>query len=124
MTLKGGGRDHHDSGNFARIIDCIHERERGAPRMTDQNWALDADLCERVMKQLRLNFDGGLAVLWSLAPAVTGTIESDDFMTRRQRRELCHPILRGTGVTVNKNDGAAGALNYVVQTRAIYGYEF
>src|SRR5437763_16670176 len=123
MTLTGGGRDHHDSGNFVWIIDCIHERERGAPGVTHHDCALNAELCELVMQQLRLNFDGGLAVLWSLAPTVPRTIESNNLMTRRERQELCHPILHGTRIAVNENDGATVALNNVVQTRAIDCHE-
>ena len=123
MTFISGGRDNHQSSYFVRIIYCIHERQRGPPRMTNEDRALDPELRERAMKQLRLEFDGGVAVFRPLATTVARPIESDNFVTRRQRHELSHPILRGTRIAVNENDWATYALNNVVQTRAINCHE-
>jgi len=50
MTFIGCGRNHHNARYFVWIVDCIHERERGAPGMTDEDWSLDAELRERVMQ--------------------------------------------------------------------------
>ena len=112
-------RDHHQSSNFVRIIDCVHECQRRAPRMTNKNRSVDAQLCERAVKQLCLNFDRRIAALWSLATAVTGTIESDDSMTRGQRRKYRHPILHGTRVAVNENDGTTRAFDNEVKISVV-----
>ena len=76
------------------------------------------------MEQTGLDFNRGVAVFWSLAATVTGTIESDDSMTRRQRCKDRQPILRRSGVAVNQHDRAANALGDVVQSRPIYRCEF
>ena len=52
--------------------------------MTDDNRALDMELLERVVKQTRLNFDGGVSVLRPLAETMAGTIKSDGLIMRRK----------------------------------------
>ncbi len=77
---------------FVRIIDRIDERQCSSPGVTDDNRALDTELLERVVKQTRLNFDGGISVLRPLAETMARTIKSDGLMMRRKRTKQTRPI--------------------------------
>jgi len=50
-------------------------------------------LLKRIVKQTRLNFDGGVPMPRPLAAAMAWTIKSDDLVMRRQWTKQTRPIL-------------------------------
>src|SRR5713101_3922261 len=92
--------------------------------MTNQNRIFDAQLCQRCVQQTRLDFDVDVAVIRPVAVTVTGAIESNGAVMRRERAVEFRPVLTGTGIAVNQDDRTAGAFDYEVQARVFDSDEF
>ena len=85
----------------------VSEGQRGAPRMTNQNRPFDVELIERCTEELRLDFDGDVAVIRPVAVAVARTIERNRLITCRERAVQPGSILTGAGIAVNQNHRTA-----------------
>src|SRR6266496_4506911 len=92
--------------------------------MTDENRTFDTELIERVTQHACLHVYSDVLMMRPLAVTMAGTIESDGLITSRERAVKSDPVFAGTGVTVNQDDGTAGAFDYEVQARTVDGHKF
>src|SRR5262249_61586532 len=92
--------------------------------MADEDRMCDAKLCECLMEQLRLVFEGRRFTLWAVALPVPGAIDRyNPILTAQQFDRAITKIIRRAGIAVNHHQRTAGARFQVMNSQPFDSYE-